>query len=233
MSSGGADSVVVWRKAPATAATNDIWEMREGPDSDVIMNGVSVGQYGKRFSRNRSDPHYDAGLPFDDPTRLAVWRREDAFGEPPILALRGWRIEKPVGIPTTSGVLSVQPGDRLVVTLAWEVLAQTFSPHAQIFLHLEREGDRTIAQSDGPPRPPVETVCGKPRALTSLTAGETLQDRRVIDIAADEPPGQYELLVGLYDYETGERQRVSWGPDAGSTRGQLATINVTPADEGP
>lgn len=193
-----------------------------------------------------SGPRYDAGLPFDSPARLVDAHRADAFGAPGAIRLDGWRwdavayevtprsdaMDYPprdtIGPRPAGDVQGALPGDRLILTLAWTPLAP-LPPNAQVFVHLEREGERTIGQDDGPVRTPVETVCGEPRALASLAPGEAVLDRRVIDIAADAPPGAYDLLVGIYDYETGDRLPVTGGPDAGATRVRLATVNVAAA----
>ncbi len=185
-----------------------------------------------------TDPRYDAGLPLDDPQRLIDQRRDDRFGQPALTGLSGWRSDAggigdgswaamdTVGHTGPTQTIGTMPGERLVLTLAWSMLAPSIPPNSQVFVHIEREGERLIGQADGPPRPPVETVCGKPRALSSLAVGESVLDRRVIDIASDAPPGEYDLLVGIYDYESGERMPVTGGPDAGQNRVRLTTIRV-------
>ncbi|MCC7018500.1 MAG: glycosyltransferase family 39 protein [Ardenticatenales bacterium] len=228
VSGGGPHGISLWQRGGVLPGG----PIELGLESPAVWG---LGTREREFDRELTDPHYDAGLPFDDPGRIVDHDRSDVFGEPPTLILDGWSLETPSVSAAffTNGARAVLPGDQIALTLAWHALASTISPNAQVFVHLEREGDRTIGQADGPPRTPAETVCGKPRPLASLAAGETVLDRRVIDIAPDEPPGEYHLLVGIYDYETGERLPVSAGPDAGTTRVRLAIVNVIAAQGGP
>lgn len=191
------------------------------------------------FDSRWTSPRYDGGLPFNRPARLVDAHRADPFGEPATIRLDGWRWDAvafdsgsardhlggTVGAWPVGDIVTALAGDRLILTLAWTPLAP-LPPNAQVFVHLEREGERTIGQDDGPIRTPVETVCGEPRPLSSLAVGEAVLDRRVIDIAPDAPPGDYDLLVGIYDYETGERLPVTAGPDAGQSRVRLTTVQV-------
>lgn len=239
---GGGDSIAAWwRRTPADVSPEPLWRTDES-DPDLIGQNTLA----RHFDDRRSHPHYDAGLPFDNPTRLVDIHRADDFGHPQRIRLLGWRVDagavdlddherggpegEVVGVTAEPSRIATGFGGPFVLTLAWTPLAP-LPPNAQVFVHLEREGERTIGQADGPVRTPVETVCGEPRALSSLAVGEAVLDRRVIDIAPDAPTGAYDLLVGIYDYETGERLAVSGGPDAGATRVRLATVDIPPGAE--
>ncbi len=235
---GGGDSIAAWWRRASDDVTPGppLWRTDEREPDPRGQTTLA-----RHFDDRRSHPHYDAGLPYDNPARLIDIDRADDFGQPQLLRLLGWRMDagavnlddherggpegEVVGVTAEPSRIATGFGGPFVLTLAWTALAP-LPPNAQVFVHLEREGERTIGQDDGPIRTPVETVCGEPRALSSLAVGEAVLDRRVIDIAPDAPTGAYDLLVGIYDYETGERLAVSGGPDAGATRVRLATVDI-------
>ncbi|MBE2197308.1 MAG: glycosyltransferase family 39 protein [Anaerolinea sp.] len=84
------------------------------------------------------------------------------------------------------------PGDIIQITLFW----QTDAPLQQrykIFLHLvDEDGGLPVAQRDSEPG-------GGLNLTTIWTPGEVVIDNHGILIPADTPPGQYTLLLGLYD----------------------------------
>jgi hypothetical protein len=78
-----------------------------------------------------------------------------------------------------------------------------------VFVHLvdPQDGDRLLAQSDAQP------LAG--RWPTSLwIPGATVDDEITIQLPPDLAPGAYDLLVGLYDAETGARLSLEGGSDA-------------------
>jgi hypothetical protein len=85
---------------------------------------------------------------------------------------------------------------RLQLTLHWQALAPTDTPH-KVFLHLiGPEGSSDIAaQADV--YPSVPTPAWRP--------GEYLEERILLDIADGLLPGRYRLLLGLYDETSGRR----------------------------
>ena len=92
---------------------------------------------------------------------------------------------------------SVNPGEGLELTLYWRALAKPSADYT-VFAHLLGPGTRMWAQHDGPPedgRSPTSTW--KPDQI--------VEDRHTLTVAADTPPGVYEIEVGLYSPATGER----------------------------
>jgi hypothetical protein len=85
---------------------------------------------------------------------------------------------------------------RLQLTLHWQALAPTDTPH-KIFLHLiGPEGSSGIAtQADV--YPSVPTRAWRP--------GEYLEEHILLDLPDGLPPGRYTLLLGLYDEASGRR----------------------------
>ena len=67
-----------------------------------------------------------------------------------------------------------------------------------VFVHLVGEDGRIAGQHDGEPE-------GGAYPTSGWVPGEIVVDAHRLEIAADAPPGDYQLLVGLYQLETGER----------------------------
>jgi hypothetical protein len=115
-----------------------------------------------------------------------------------------------------------QPGDTIRVLLEWEVMRE-MDRDWSVFVHLN------------------DPVLGRPIAQRDMFAGRGLlatrllePGRRLVDeyVLAIPPtafaPAELELVVGLYDYSTGERLAGAGGQDSAT----LGTIPLT-ASEGP
>ncbi len=84
-----------------------------------------------------------------------------------------------------------QPGQTLPLTLAWQALSPDGRDYTA-FVHLVDSAGELVAQSDGPPQ-------GGAYPTSIWAAGEQVADARALPLPADLPPGEYALLVGLYD----------------------------------
>ncbi|MBI3360651.1 MAG: hypothetical protein HY023_06025, partial [Chloroflexi bacterium] len=97
---------------------------------------------------------------------------------------------------------TVVAGKDLSVTLYW-MSARTTPANLIVFVHLAKdENSAPVAQFDGPPLNGTQPT---------FEWGGDMQfwiDPRTIPLAADVPPGQYQLRVGMYDADTGERLSV-------------------------
>jgi hypothetical protein len=82
-------------------------------------------------------------------------------------------------------------GAPLEVDLEWEMLAPVDREY-KVFVHLVDEADQPRAQSDGP----LEIV---DYPVVRWRPGEQLRTRRSLPLDGSFRPGQYRLLVGLYD----------------------------------
>ncbi len=102
--------------------------------------------------------------------------------------------------PGPSG--SLVPGQALYVTLIWEAeraLEQPYHVFAQLAGLLNpSSGNPLWAQHDGVP-------ANQDRPTTEWQPGEPIVDRHVMWVDGDAPPGEYALLVGMYDPATGTR----------------------------
>lgn len=216
-----------------------LYERRDLNDPAAPPIAVAVEDVADQFDRLLSGPRFDAGLADDDPTRWIANDLDARFGEQARLV--GWalvgadpadsgaRSVLPEGAPGASAdpTFTVRPGARLILTLVWRADGP-IDRDWSVFAHVEREGEATVGQSDGAPLPPKETVCASDGApMSGWLSGAVIQDRRVIAIDPSAAPGDYDLLVGLYDYSTLDRLRVVDDAGAATTdRVRLAGIEV-------
>lgn len=91
----------------------------------------------------------------------------------------------------------VAAGAGLPLTLTWQCLAAMDADYT-VFVHLVGEDKRPLAQTDGQP-------LGGTYPTSYWHAGERLADPYILEIPSDVPPGEYELLAGMYLLATGER----------------------------
>jgi hypothetical protein len=90
------------------------------------------------------------------------------------VALVGYRLERAV----------LAPGEELDLTLYWRALGPLEGPRSAT-VQVLRDGGYKIAQTDLP--------------LTLASPGEVWADHRKMTLAANAPPGVYELKVAVYD----------------------------------
>ncbi|MBN1992328.1 MAG: glycosyltransferase family 39 protein [Anaerolineae bacterium] len=89
------------------------------------------------------------------------------------------------------------PGQSVRLTLYWQAL--TPIPHNYtVFVHLRRPGGDTVAQADHRP-------LGNLYPTTTWPVGETIRETSDLFLSPDLAPDDYEMWVGLYLLETGER----------------------------
>ena len=90
-----------------------------------------------------------------------------------------------------------QPGQSLDLSLFWEALAPMQEDYT-VFVHLVGGDGQIRGQRDSQP------VTGfYPTSLWA--AGEFVRDQVHLEIAPDAPPGEYRLVVGMYEPKTGTR----------------------------
>ena len=90
-----------------------------------------------------------------------------------------------------------QPDD-IQVTLHWQVSTVPNRDYT-VFIHLYDRAGKLIAQHDGPP------LAGR-LPTSSWRAGDAISDRHALKLGGIKP-GEYRLVVGLYDPATGQRLR--------------------------
>ena len=96
------------------------------------------------------------------------------------------------------------PGQVAVVKLVWQVRGQVNQEY-KVFVHLLGADERPIAQSDAVP-------AGWTRPTFGWQVGEFVTDVHTLELAPDLAPGDYRLVVGMYDI-AGLRLPVASGGD--------------------
>jgi len=95
----------------------------------------------------------------------------------------------------------VEPGHKLDCTLYWRV-ERPFPADYTVFNHLLGPDRKVWGQWDSQP-------LGGDYPTSVWAPGEVIRDEYEIPVRGDAPPGQYQLEVGMYLLETGERLPVS------------------------
>ncbi|MFW6069747.1 MAG: glycosyltransferase family 39 protein [bacterium] len=110
------------------------------------------------------------------------------LGAPPVIEFHGYDL--PEG--------ELAPGREIGFTSYWRALSDEISHNYFIFVHVSREGEGPVAQSDGAP-------VGGFRPTASWRAGEVIVDERLLAVPVNTDPGTYRLSIGLANPDTGER----------------------------
>jgi hypothetical protein len=144
---------------------------------------------------------------FDDGTwaQLAPWQRQDGDLDTPPAPVPFETVEETFGgdgwTVQLSGVSDLQraaPGASVPLVLRWQ--ADTPAPRDYtIFVHLRDTEGRTLTQADAEP-----TWYGK-QPTSQWPPGEAVLSAHELDLPPDLPPGVYEVVVGWYYWENGER----------------------------
>ncbi|MEI2610700.1 MAG: glycosyltransferase family 39 protein [Candidatus Promineifilaceae bacterium] len=120
-------------------------------------------------------------------------------------------VEATIGeLATLMGVTTLPeqwlPGETVTMELVWRAAAETpLSYH--VFLQLLGPAGQVLTQSDGEP-------ANWTRPTTGWSPGEIVVDERSLSLPQVLPPGAYQLVVGLYLPETGQRLALSDGTTA-------------------
>jgi hypothetical protein len=111
--------------------------------------------------------------------------------------------------------LMLSPGDALHLSLYWQADSPSDIPYT-VFTHLFGPDGQLYGQWDNPP------VRGS-YPTNQWSPGESVVDPYEIPVSPDAPPGEYHLLVGLYDPVTGARLPVL--DDNGQATGDSIQLN--------
>ena len=146
------------------------------------------------------------------------------------IRLVGYLLERESGIqsrglcepPQFPDSVTLQPGERLYLTLFWHPLSQIAEDYT-VFSHLYSEDGRLWGQKDGQP-------VGGSYPTGRWQMGETIVDRYEIRLDPEAPAGEYLLAVGMYDLASGERLPVAGDEEflLDEDRILLTTILVEP-----
>jgi hypothetical protein len=110
---------------------------------------------------------------------------------------------------------SYQPGDAITLDLIWQALQPPKADYT-VFMHLRKAGDGAqIAAFDGPPANGAAPTSG-------WSVGQTITDTRAIAIPVDAPAGEYDVVIGLYQYPSFERLKID-----GTENNEIAISRIT------
>jgi 4-amino-4-deoxy-L-arabinose transferase-like glycosyltransferase len=115
---------------------------------------------------------------------------------------------------------ATRPGGLLQLRLYWQA-REPVSKDYTVFVHLLGEDDQLWGQHDGQPE-------GGFYPTSSWDEGEVIVDEHEIALKPDTPPGEYQIVIGLYQFATGERLAIDAG-DRGMGDGRLllGTVQVS------
>jgi hypothetical protein len=121
----------------------------------------------------------------------------DRWPDPPVqarkLALGETLSLESAGLAQTA----LSAGDTLHLLLVWRP-HQALDRDYKLFVHVAGADNRPLAQWDGLP-------CQNTAWTSQWPAGQAVRDQVLLPLPTDMPPGEYRVLVGLYDGESGER----------------------------
>lgn len=120
-----------------------------------------------------------------------------------------------IGVDMPTG--AVKPGDTIDLTLYWKAL-QPMDDNYRVFVHVLRPDDNVVAQSDklNPGDYPTER----------WSADEYVRDQHRLAIPETIAPGDYRLIVGLWQPETGRLFVTDADGSMQSDHFQLRTIII-------
>jgi mannosyltransferase len=116
----------------------------------------------------------------------------------------------------------VAAGDILPLSLTWRVLERP-TTHLKVFTQVLDAGNHVVGQRDAEPG-------GVASGAMTWEAGDDLVDRHGVFIEPGTPPGDYRLIAGLYDPETGQRALVA---ETGQDYMDLGIVRVERPDTPP
>ena len=141
---------------------------------------------------------------------VAIQAREATFGDK--IQLLGYTISEP------------RPGEALDLTLFWQVSEPLGDevPSLNVFTHVLDGSWQLVANHDSIPGNGIHPT-------PSWMPGMTVVDTHTIQLPPDLPAGSYEVRVGLYDPESGERLSVVGGDGEAYPEGSfpLSEFSIT------
>lgn len=138
-------------------------------------------------------------------------------GPPPAVTVQQAEFEQPVGVAFGEQIELLgynlrfdcsAPGERcqLIWQAYWQPLTTPATDYT-LFLHLRNQAGEVVAQKDQPPT-------GSQYPTSLWQAGEIIRDELQLSLA-EVPTGTYHLVIGLYEFTTGQRLPVPGSADNG------------------
>jgi 4-amino-4-deoxy-L-arabinose transferase-like glycosyltransferase len=193
--------------------SSDQWRRWEVPEEYRRFASQPAAEFGGATPRDMFGPHlviYATGLSAEDvPARLASHVR---IGGARLLG-------SAIGGQNSQALPALKAGDTLSLRTFWQV-EQPFTADYFIFVHVLNAAGQTVAQRDAPPwqgRFPT----------SSWRPGSLIVDLNDLPLPADLPPGEYTLVVGMFDPASGAHPPTQIdGKPAGDSTTPIGTIRV-------
>jgi hypothetical protein len=190
---------------------------------NYTLRGAAADRWGELWDTYRFRVP-ERTVSFDGLTYASLYREHSgeipaSFAEIPVAAtfdnriqLLGYSLDEP----------QVWPGQPLLLALYWQA-ADPMPQDYTVFVHVLSEQGNLLAQQDNQPARAT-------RPTYSWAAGEVIEDTYEIPIPPDTAPGNYRLVVGMYELATGERLPVADATGASLPHEQvlLASVEVEP-----
>ena len=110
----------------------------------------------------------------------------------------------------------VTAGGTVTIDLYWRA-SDKMDQDLHAFVHIADDTGKPLAQKDAP-------AGGEVYPTTQWARGEVIRERRVIAVDSQVPAGTYQVLVGVYSYQT--MQRLPLVSPQGATAVRLTTLTV-------
>lgn len=153
------------------------WQMSA---AESALEEVGAARFVDQYGEFRLRLFTQAGLPPEEVASKATFADT--------IALADWRAEGPQRL---------YPGAEFELVLTWQGLTEPDADYT-VFTQLLGPDGKVYAQHDGQP------VAGS-RRTSVWHRGEVVVDRHHLAVDPAAPPGEYRLIVGLYDATTGGR----------------------------
>ncbi len=129
------------------------------------------------------------------------------------------------GDPLSGETWDVPAGATIHLNTVWSALQRPAQDYS-VFLHLTADDDQQpLAQSDVLIR--ADSAADYPTGV--WRPGDQFTDTLALTLPGDLPPGQYDLVAGVYDWQTGDRLATGAGANVlPDNRIRLAHVQVTP-----
>jgi hypothetical protein len=165
----------------------------------VVPAGAAAGT--ARLWLRAVDPGARTAASPAEPVAALQLRARPRNTRPPTpLEPTGFRVGEHARLVGYDAPRSVERGGSLRLVLHWQAVADTRTAYA-VFVHLVDASERPLAQRDGPPG-------GGAVPTTGWLPGEYVADEHTLPIPPDLAPGEYRLVVGMYEPRSGQRAPV-------------------------
>ncbi|HSN75784.1 MAG TPA: hypothetical protein VL334_11975, partial [Anaerolineae bacterium] len=108
-------------------------------------------------------------------------------------------------VEATTPAAAISPGDVIPVELLWQAASEFSAESLVVVVQLLDQDGQVVASLE------AEPLSGR-YPTTQWQAGELVRDRHALPVPDSVTPGEYELIVGLYQAADGQRLMAGEGP---------------------